>query len=531
MRAKAAMITPSKRTMRILFLLACLLPAIGAGAQDLHVYFDAHRDTVYYQRQDKPVSRPEVRRGDQIYVHVVNYNNYLYELKLEVEEKKVPMAERTPGGGSAGIGSLMSMFLSPGAGAGLLGALPGLSGPGSGIKMGFAGETERPEEGRQKRALELHEQLNGNTRQFKRVSDALSGLEEEMAVNLETVKMAHFAARQLAVVRYDPSLAPEVIRKMAQEYAQLLFGETDPERITLTVLQSREKPRQQLEADLRSYRARIAELDSLHQRNTALFGELQALGPLPGTNLAEVLASASEYVRNGERRLVTLRAQEEQLRVTLAAAPALDTERLSNLRNIYTVLMANSFSKSYRYEATGEEMSIRLRLLALDTLRHTGAHDRELPPVNVRVYGGMRITTSVGLGFSQFFQRPNNFFIRDSVIQSSRKDAFIPQLSTFMHFYYPRPGKVSWGGSIGAGMPLTGGEGLQSLAFFFGPSMILGQSSRIILSTGLMGGRVSRPGQGYAAGDRFPSDPGLFTTESSYQLGYFFSVSFNLIGS
>jgi len=518
--------------MKALFTTFFLLLGLCASSQDLHLYFDVHNDTTYYLRNGKSIPRPEVRRGEQIYVHVVNYNNYLYELKLEVEEKKIPMAERTPAGAAAaaGAGSLLSMFIAPGGGM-PMGGLPFLSGIDGSQRLGFAGKEEALDEALRQKIQGMHDQLERNIRQVRKTDSALSALEEEMATQLAAVKLEQFAAGELGRIRYDPGLEPARIQEMAREYAEILFGDTDPAKLTLGRIRERVSPYQQLEMDFRSYKARIIELDSLQQKNIALKSDLLHLGPMPGTNLAEVLDVAQNHIEVAGRRLIELRTQEQALQSALSVTPPLDTERLVALRTLYIILMENTFSKSYRYEASGDLMTVSVKLLAVDSLRHQGAHNRELPPVTVRVYGGLRMTTSVGLGFSQYFQRPNTYFIRDSTVQSSRKDAFVPQLSSFLHFYYPRPGKISWGGSIGAGMPLSGGEGLQSLAFFMGPSLVIGQNSRIILSTGLMGGRVARPSQGYQTGDRFPSDPSLFVTESAYQLGYFFSASFNLIGS
>ncbi|MCB0684295.1 MAG: hypothetical protein KDC32_25805, partial [Saprospiraceae bacterium] len=69
----------------------------------------------------------------------------------------------------------------------------------------------------------------------------------------------------------------------------------------------------------------------------------------------------------------------------------------------------------------------------------------------------------------------------------------------------------------------------QSIAFFLGPSLIMGGSQRIVLSTGVMGARVERLTNGYQVGDAFDVNTAILPTDFSYQLGYFVGLSINVI--
>ena len=174
---------------------------------------------------------------------------------------------------------------------------------------------------------------------------------------------------------------------------------------------------------------------------------------------------------------------------------------------------------------------MKLKLSPIDSLQRQGLKTIELAPVAVSVFGGMRVRASVGLNFSQFFSRPQTFFVRDTTLQSSSKDAFVPVLTSFVHFYAPSRKSVSVAGSFGVGFPLGGGENLQSISFFLGPSLLFGKSERIVLNAGLMGGKSEKLSQGYEVGDTYISDSNLAPTISVYELGYFIGVSFNLSGA
>lgn len=62
--------------LRLIFTGLAVLASFALSAQDLHVYYDAFTDSVYYTQNGKPVDRPAVRKGANVVLHVNNYNNY-----------------------------------------------------------------------------------------------------------------------------------------------------------------------------------------------------------------------------------------------------------------------------------------------------------------------------------------------------------------------------------------------------------------------------------------------------------------------
>ena len=57
-----------------------------ATAQDLHVYYDVFRDSVWFVKGGMSTETPGVHKRDMVQLHVVEYNNYLYNLKTEQKE-------------------------------------------------------------------------------------------------------------------------------------------------------------------------------------------------------------------------------------------------------------------------------------------------------------------------------------------------------------------------------------------------------------------------------------------------------------
>lgn len=500
----------------------------GLGAQDLHIHFDASTDEVYFMKDGKTIPHPQVKRGQQIWVHVMNYNNYLYEVELEVEEKKNIVATKTGDGkqptSSTGTNPLMGMLFG-GGGMGLPG-IPNLSGLSSGF--GFADKSQQDKV--QQRITILDQQVKALQSQVNSTIRSLDLTEKNMASLMDQVRLEQFAHDEIYRVRYDRFLHPDKIKFMASEYAEVLFGETDPDKLTLSLLKNRKLSRTEMATDYTLYLQQIAKLDSFHLEMKSILHELNGI-QTNDEEFKDYLSAVKDNEQKIASRVEQMHAKKKVFEQALIEFDEIGTDKLTAARTAYAVLMENTFSKSYHQEATGESMDFKVTLVSVDTAKSNRLPDRKLTPITVRVVGGIRVTTSVGLGFGQYFERPNTWFIRDSTVNASPNDAFVPLLSSYVHFYYPSGKNLSWGGSFGVGLPLTGTEGFQSLTFFLGPSAVIGQNSRVIITGGLMGGRVNVPAQGYAKGDVFSGDPGLFKTESRYKLGYFLSASFNLSGN
>jgi hypothetical protein len=520
-------------TMKTLFSsLVLLILSSVVSAQDLHVYCDAFTDSVWYVRSGRSVMQAEVKAGQTVIFHLVNFNHYLYEAQLEVEEQRIRLADRS-GGGSAlsGLSALspISLLLAPGGGGSGLAGIPFLTGL-DGMTMGFASQTDESEKIKAEHVSRLHTDLRSSVGQLARFEEQITLAEEQLRDAEYSLRKEMFAAEELQRVPLNPHLAPAQIKDMAREYALVIFGTDDPDQITLDGLLTRKSPVTDMVHHVASYREALGQYTFHLKAAQALFEELNQYS-IPGTNLRESLTRAQQTLQLSEEREAVFRKNVNELENQIPQMKGLESDQLTKLRHTYLVLIQHDFTRTFRHVAETDVMLFRVTLKALDQAKEQGVYDRDLAPIRVRSYGGLKFNTSVGLGFGQTFKQPYNYFVRDSTVRRSRSDAFVPMVSSFLNFYYLRPAAISWGGSIGAGLPISGGDGFQSINFFLGPSMIIGPSGRIVFTTGIMGGRIATPAQGYQAGDVFPGDPGLFKTENAYELGYFVSITFNLISN
>ncbi|MBK8555846.1 MAG: hypothetical protein IPL65_08765 [Lewinellaceae bacterium] len=260
------------RTQLLLSILICLA-ALRLPAQDLHIYCDAFSDSIFYQRNGKLVENAMVRKGDQIILHIRNYNNYPYNIELETENKNLTLAEGQYGKGfapsSAGASPFSMLLKSVGGG---FPGLPDLFGGGN-DNFGFAGNDGNAEQASQiaKKVAEFRK----NLKYLEQTDTDLAALESKLEMSMAAQKMHDFSIEEINRLRYDPNLEPAQIKRMTQEYAQQIFQESNPENLTLQYVLDRSNARSDVAALISDYRLKVNRYDRFHQKIAGLSEELQ----------------------------------------------------------------------------------------------------------------------------------------------------------------------------------------------------------------------------------------------------------------
>lgn len=521
--------------LKLLFVALGTLASFLLSAQDLHIYYDAFTDSVYYTQNGKPVDRPAVRKGANVVLHVNNYNNYLYNLEIKAQDTNIRIAD----GSVLDVSSLMNdeggstgspMSLLFGAGS-PMGGMPGLAG----LSSGSGAVMTKAEQERQQRIAEINTQVSLFNAAYERLgilAEDISTKQEEIQTMLEGQQVQTMVADELERLRFNPQLEPRQIKQLSQEYMERIFGVSDPKQLSLSTVLAKTDVKTEFDKLKTDYSGKV-------DKYTKDIGVLKATsavlaGPqydFPESNLSTFRSQAEKVIRTTEGNLSQYQANLNTITTKAAGISSLDVKKLAELRTTYLVVMDNDFSQTHRQPASSDEMNLNITLRPnIKDSAAVGVSTKALAPIAINVYGGLQINASLGLSFGQFFSRPQSYFVRDSIIRTSDKDAFTPFLTSFVHFYPQSRGSASLGGSFGVGIPLGGSSSLESISFFFGPSLVLGRSQRIVLSGGLMGGKVDQLSDGYAVGERFEVDANLLQTQSVYKLGYFLGISFNLLG-
>jgi len=507
------------------FTIICLL-AKSLPAQDLHIHYDVQTDEVTYLLDKKKVEQASVRQGQMIYLHIENYNNYLYDLQVQANSEQTAVAGAMQGGlfgdGMMGGSGLFSNL-------GSLSALietnfQNISG---GFPGGGRGESEEQKEDSEFQNLQD---------EFLTVAEATSGTEKQLMRLLETIEELQETHAVRAVVldemqklKHNPLLAPQKIKTLSLEYLRKALQVEDLSELNLDALLEKASIRQQLTE-------KVQQLDATYQQHEAQIQELQNLLltinalNVDSTTVTPLQQTAGRFNQNAERIQTAVEQNRSELDAYTQEIRSKELQQLVALRYEYEALLANEFRYTYRAEAEGDKVRFDMTLTPKGELAATSSA-KTLSPITVPVRGGIKVNSSIGVGFGQYFETPQSYSVRNQTIIAEEQSGFSPYLTSFVHFYAQSAGNLSAGGSFGIGFPLSGGNSLQSATFFLGGSLFIGTSERVVLTVGLLGGRTDELAEGFQEGDTFISDASLVPTREVYELGGFVGISFNILGN
>ncbi|MCB0589086.1 MAG: hypothetical protein KDD06_27605 [Phaeodactylibacter sp.] len=513
--------------LKITFL-TLLAPALLV-AQELRIEYDVQKDSLAYFRDGQPVKRAIARKGENVTLQIRNYNNYIYKVQVDEENHETRVAPVMGAGlgsflGGPGGGSPLSMF------SGLFN-LPGgqtsfpIEDFGGGFDDGDGFVTSESA----KAANALFKQFSQTTRLIKGTEKDLRTIGNEMNRIAQGQRVKEIAAGEIEKLRYNPALPPTQIRRLSMEYLETILGQ-ESDIQNLEELLEKASTGEELSQKLELYNKYTDELAGYYELVGWMRDSMSQIA-LSTDKFAEFQDAIASFYGSGNTNIEQYREMAHVAEEALASMENYKLEQLIQLRYILEELKANTFSHTFRTQAKGDRLKINLRLDPLDSLRTPGISARKLSALDIPVYGGFKVNASIGVSFGSFFNQPQAFFLRDSLIVSEDKDSYLPIVTSFIHFYSQSARSLSVGGAFGVGLSIGGDNGAQSIHFMLGPSFILGEGQRVAFSAGLMGGKVDRLGQGYKVGDRLISEAGALPIRSVYEMGMFIGLSFNVLSN
>lgn len=312
--------------------------------------------------------------------------------------------------------------------------------------------------------------------------------------------------RELLVVRYSVTDQPESLRDAALRKTEALFPGV------------RENPLLFTRQSIGAVSSRVL-ADSL----LALYAPLRSMQPpFPVADSLQLLA--------GQRQASVQRFRERETR---AGAP----ELILRIEENYRQLQAESYRRLLPLQVVSQTEAVVLRLWpdADSAVRAQlkfplqDTMSRIIPLVKKRP---LRFRNTFGMSFTHFAETRWNYFVRTgttSVIDREKGDLFRPVVVSLLHFYAPRDRGLRWGGSIGAGLPLSGDD--RNLNILMGLSTFLGKNDPVCLTIGASGAQVPRL-TGYRVGDvvSFSELNQKTHFTNVYRVGFFVGITFNPAG-
>lgn len=504
---------------RILLFFALVFSFHLLAAQDLHIYYDVYRDSVTYLQQGKPVHKAELKKGAAAVLHLVNFNDYIYDVKISTtgENHSIPASGLknifAAGGGMNALQDLKDA-------AGSFGA-PGFSLDGNALTDERDGAVAY-ESAVSQEALRLGQKFKAVLQDMSEIEEEIEELGEDIETKIEGQQFSAFKREQVMSIKTNPNLAPNKIKTIAMEYMEGLLDIKSEQAFDLEKMYKRSAPENAVGGLIKSYQAETDRLE-------AKFTELNAINRLLGnynlqpTDQISFLTAFTEAEKRKTAyhdKVAIMKAQMDQLE-------GMDIREFAAIYYLYEEMKDHDFEKKIILRPETDLTRINITLTPIDSVGIQGVRTRTLSPLTLEVFGGLKINASVGLSFAGFFNRPQAYFVRDDRIFAHDLDAFTPIVTSFIHFHPQSRRHVSLGGAFGLGIGIGGeNSGLQN--YFLGPSLIAGKRQRIVFSTGLMTGKLHRLSQGYRVGDSY--DESIIPTHSIYELGYFLGISFNFLG-
>ncbi|MBK6929880.1 MAG: hypothetical protein IPH12_03095 [Saprospirales bacterium] len=516
----------------LLLLLAFVLNSSRLSAQDLQIYYDLFTDSITYKLDGKLVEKPKIRKGDFVVLHFTEFNPYLYNAEVDIEQSN---SEEWSGGASSGAlgpaSILMNTLLpmsgsadgSPG-GGGILSLLdmPLLGAGENSIKLRDLFANSR---GADQILAEAQTQLHALTQ----IQAEMAQVYQEIQALEKSERAAQLASQHLDQLLLNPRIKPSLIRRIAAEYQDLIFPNKPASALQVTdAFEWQERPLvkrrllQELQAKQQQFDAQLVGLAPIADQ----LSDLDAGSPA----LEAFAADLQRIVGKGG----SLR---QQLEAYLAAQSEKSTTQLSleemlALQMKFRELAEQPFAYPVAISVEKSTVIATAYFEPLDSTVST-ARDKKLATktktVKLETSGGLRISTGFGISFARMFTPLEEFSARENAIFAEESGVVQPFLTTFIHFYPNNHRSVTLAGSFGLGIPLSTSN-LTTLNFYLGPSLLFGRGQRIVLSGGLTAGPAKRLAKGFEVGDPFDSDQGDIPTRTQYELGYFLGISFNLGG-
>lgn len=540
-------------------LLTCFLLSFNPlQAQDLEIVYDAVTDNISFYRQGKKINNPKVKQKRNMLVRVKNFNNFLLEAHVTAEAKEDDLPESSASsfnilGIVSNLGNSSSDQYSAqinqinrtstnalGFGGNInktTSSMPGTEDAWDDEEddddsFGFGGgeEIDTPTEGYDAVTFQqVQSRFNRLMEEVRVVEKEVQGATDQVVKHLNTLLLSTITSAQLEKLRLNYSLSNDVRQAAAAELVKELLqvkGDSITLRDALTFANTFETSTRLDMYNLRDTRGILAtKLDELEQ----LKGIINALPSARNKPYMALNKTLDYNLKQGRRLLNTSDVDDEKSQDILELISEKNfPQEMTALYLQYQEVKLNAYEHTFVTTAKGDYMEITISLRMPADIADSTSEAKVLKErvIIIPVIGGVKVNSSVGVGFTSFFKKQEDYYNRDSLIIANNGDSFAPVITTLLHFYPLTSSSVSVGGNFGIGFPILGED--KSISFFLGSSILMGKSQRFVLNLGFMGGQVQRLDRGFQVGDSFGSEGEIIPTRNKYELGYFLSGTFNL---
>lgn len=466
--------------MKILFITSLLFASAFVLAQEKYrIQYDYKTDNFEYFKLDKSnkitdtLNNPKFKRNSLIEIKLLNVNPFAINIKTDVKEEEIHKA------GANGFNI-----------SNLLGGITSVSG--NDLKLNVTNLPTNTLNASRGESVSRGENITNKFSDLNTLSTNVDALKKSLLANLT-----------------NPNLDKETILKNLMQVASV----QEDVRIS--------DPNKNFHVYLSSLKKIVAEDANTISSN---INDIK--------NEMEVKVSNEKVVSRGELQAQnTTFSNLETLLSQLKESSTWTNENLNKIEALYSSLEASSFEQTYDYEISADKVNLQLQFVQSDFANKldddSTINTLKTRHVKLLSKGGFKINTSVALTLNNFKSKSNDFFIDENgVIGSDSNNYFTPNLSTMINFYPVMGENFNIGGSFGVSIPIA--DAVNGINYLFGPSIILGNDSRLALSGGIAYGPVKKLINGLKVGDATTLNDVSSFTKNVYDLGFYFGISFSV---
>lgn len=217
----------------------------------------------------------------------------------------------------------------------------------------------------------------------------------------------------------------------------------------------------------------------------------------------------------------------KNLLASLNESATVSVDNLQKIKTLYNLLESSVFERTFDYILDSDQADMELKFSPSTLLGETSSSiPNSSKKIKISSSGGFKINTSVA--FTLLKTNSQNFYIDDNrTVRGEAYDEFVPGLGTILNFYPMLGNSFNVGGSFGVSIPLR--SEIKGVNFLFGPSLVLGNENRVVISGGVAYSPVNKLTRGVEVGKTTSLTSLDNFVTSIYKPGVFFSVSFNIM--
>ncbi len=505
--------------MKPTFLLVALLLCFTASGQTgLILEYDLFENEVKYFKNGKEITTPRIESGQNLKVVLKEFNPYISRANIQVQN--INYSQGTTAMGSVSMDGGSSGFL--GGISGLLGGF-GAGGEMGSIFSGIPGSRGVSE----KKVRTIKSNYKSLTQELAQVEERLNKSYEKIKLFKQAEESKKVALRDVQTLTNNTMIKPSRIKAMLLTEIRHAFAKREDEDIEIEDLVDKSKAVNELKSNIESYQSATADYVKLSGEFNNMNLELSSITADDDDQLEFIQNSTQDLLGTMEQNIDSFEKMQfdvsEEDVITLT-----NVDDMTYLRQVYEELLNGKFEYSFApIQAEGDEIVLEVDVQQRD---ETGTFvPFRFFKQTVPVTSGWKISGSLGLCFGKFKEEQFRYYINEETLVADKKDEFIPLVASFVHFTRRTHLNYSVGASFGIGLPMVGGDNIQSASFFAGPTLVLGRNQKFMLTTGLMGAKAERLSGGLEVGDMYTNEGGFIPTSQNYELGYFLGISFSIV--